>query len=84
MKLYNVVKSLALVSLGLSLGIFVSCTDRVGDNEFDKVTDGSTATKAANAKTAVGLLQKAVTLIHDAREHKYQYQFNLHIDNTSY
>ncbi len=83
MKLYNLVKSFSIVGLGLMLATSVSCTDKVGDNEFNKVSDGTTATKAADAKTAVGLLQQAVTLIHDAREHKYQYQFNLHIDNYS-
>ncbi len=81
MKLYNVVKSLGTVGLGLMLATSVSCTDKVGDNDINVVNNGTTATKAADAKTAVGLLQKAVTLIHDAREHKYQYQFSLHIDN---
>ncbi len=61
--------------------VFSSCTDKVGDNEFNTIKNGSTSTKVTDAATAVGLLQGAMPLVHDSREHKYQYQFNLHIDN---
>ncbi len=82
MNLYRIVKGFAYLSLtSLVIATASSCTDKVGDNEFNTVKDGTTATKTNNEDTAVGLLQKAMGLVHDAREHKYQYQFNLHIDN---
>lgn len=59
----------------------ISCVDRVGDNEFNIINDGSTETKDATVEVAKGHLQEAMFRIHDSREHKYQYQFNLHIDN---
>lgn len=55
------------------------CTDEVGDAEIN-VIQGNFA-KAASAEVAEGMLKDAMYLLHDAREHKYQYQFNLHIDN---
>ncbi|KGN97119.1 SusD/RagB family nutrient-binding outer membrane lipoprotein [Porphyromonas sp. COT-290 OH3588] len=79
---YKLIKTLGLGTLGLTLALS-SCTDKVGDNEFDNINNGSTSQKAATVQTAVGLLKGAMPLIHDAREHKYQYQFNLHIDNYS-
>lgn len=79
---YKLIKTLGLGALGLTLALS-SCTDKVGDNEFDNINNGSTSQKAATVETAVGLLKGAMPLIHDAREHKYQYQFNLHIDNYS-
>lgn len=79
---YKFIKTLGLGALGLTLACS-SCTDKVGDNEFDNINNGSTSQRAATVETAVGLLKGAMPLIHDAREHKYQYQFNLHIDNYS-
>lgn len=64
----------ACVLLGLN-----ACTDEMGDAEIG-VIKGSAKT-VADLKTAEGMLFESMFLIHDAREHKYQYQFNLHIDN---
>lgn len=80
MKVNSVFKSVGAFSLALTLSL-VSCTDRVGDNEFNIINNGSTSTQVTDAQTAVGLLREAMGLVHDARVHKYQYQFNLHIDN---
>lgn len=57
-----------------------SCTDKVGDNEFNISTGGDFQT-VADVETATGLLRAGMRLMHDDRVHKYQYQFNLHIDN---
>jgi hypothetical protein len=56
-----------------------SCTDEFGDAEINLIT-GSTDS-VADLETAKGMMLEAMPLIHDLREHKYQYQWNLHIDN---
>lgn len=61
--------------------LITSCTDKVGDNEFNNINNGTNSQKVTEASTAIGLLQEAMYLMHDSRVHKYQYQFNLHIDN---
>lgn len=80
MKVNGVFKKVSVLSLAFVLSVS-ACTDKVGDNEFDNINNGSTSTSVADAKTASGLLREAMALLHDARVHKYQYQFNLHIDN---
>lgn len=77
----NTINKLIKASI-LSLAVILtSCVDRVGDNEFNVIKDGSTEKKDATVDVAKGHLQEAMFRIHDSREHKYQYQFNLHIDN---
>lgn len=77
--MYNkFVKIFGAVALMIAL---TGCTDKVGDNEFNITSNGSNSQEATTIETAVGLLKGAMPLIHDSREHKYQYQFNLHIDN---
>jgi hypothetical protein len=56
-----------------------SCTDEFGDAEINLIT-GSTDS-VADLATAKGMMLEVMPLIHDLREHKYQYQWNLHIDN---
>ncbi len=58
-----------------------SCTDEVGDNEINLIQGSSDSVN--DVAVASGMLKDAMYLVHDSREHKYQYQFNLHIDNYS-
>lgn len=69
-----------LVVVGTTL-LVSSCVDRVGDNQFNIIQGGGSSDSLATAEIAEGSLKAAMPLIHDSREHKYQYQFNLHIDN---
>lgn len=70
------------VVAGMLGGSFLSsCTDEVGSVEIMKVS-GSTDS-VATVDLAAGMMLEAVALVHDIREHKYQYQFNLHIDAYS-
>lgn len=63
-------------------GTFLSsCTDEMGSVELTKVS-GSTDS-VATVDLAKGMMLEALTLVHDVREHKYQYQFNLHVDAYS-
>lgn len=77
-------KALATLFIASAVAMIPACTDAVGDNEIGKL-DGPTGSvsKDATVEAATGHLQEAMGLIHDARVHKYQYQFNLHIDNYS-
>ncbi len=59
--------------------LMTSCTDEVGDSEINIIQGSADSVK--DVSTAVGMLKEAMYLVHDSREHKYQYQFNLHIDN---
>ncbi|MEG1723415.1 MAG: hypothetical protein RR303_10575, partial [Bacteroidales bacterium] len=61
--------------------ILSSCTDEMGSVELTKVS-GSTDS-VATVDLAKGMMLEALTLVHDVREHKYQYQFNLHVDAYS-
>lgn len=69
-----------LLSMAMG-GTFTSCTDEVGDVEIN-VVKGS-VDSCATVDVAKGMMFQALALVHDTREHKYQYQFNLHIDNYS-
>lgn len=67
---------------GVLGGSFISsCTDEMGSVELTKVS-GSTDS-VATVDLAKGMMLEALALVHDVREHKYQYQFNLHIDAYS-
>ena len=56
-----------------------SCTDEFGDVELDIIK--GTTDSVADLEIAKGMMLAVMPLIHDLREHKYQYQWNLHIDN---
>ncbi|MDR2041745.1 MAG: SusD/RagB family nutrient-binding outer membrane lipoprotein [Tannerella sp.] len=56
-----------------------SCTDEFGDVELNLI-HGSTHS-VADLETAKGMMLEAIPRIHELREHQYQYQWNLHIDN---
>ncbi len=72
--------SIKFFSLLMAFSVIATgCTDEVGDAEIN-VIQGNFA-KVASVEIAEGMLKDAMYLLHDAREHKYQYQFNLHIDN---
>ncbi|QZE14230.1 SusD/RagB family nutrient-binding outer membrane lipoprotein [Halosquirtibacter laminarini] len=58
---------------------FISCTDEVGDAEIGVIKGSSTT--ISDVDVAQNMLLESMYLIHDSRSHKYQYQFNLHIDN---
>lgn len=62
-------------------GNFAACTDDFGSVEITKVS--GSADSVASIDLAKGMMLEAMALIHDTREHKYQYQFNLHIDAYS-
>lgn len=65
-----------------SLLTTVACGDSLLDDMSvnDEIVSGEIAT-AETKDQAAGMFLQAQSLIHDLREHKYQYQFNLHIDN---
>lgn len=79
----NISKKVIPLLLISALGgnIISSCTDEVGSVELTKVS-GSTDS-VASVDLAKGMMLEALALVHDTREHKYQYQFNLHIDAYS-
>ncbi|MDR1436598.1 MAG: SusD/RagB family nutrient-binding outer membrane lipoprotein, partial [Candidatus Symbiothrix sp.] len=58
-----------------------SCTDKFGDIEVNLIA--GSADSVASLETAKGMMLEAMPLIHDLREHSFQYQRNLHIDNYS-
>lgn len=77
-------KSLVTLVFAMAVAMTPSCTDQVGDEQFQKL-EGPTGSvsKDVTVQAATGHLQEAMARIHDDRVHKYQYQFNLHIDNYS-
>jgi hypothetical protein len=68
-----------LMSMLMTMGNLCSCTDQFGDVEINLISGSSDS--VADIETAKGMMLKAMPLIHDLREHQYQYQWNLHIDN---
>lgn len=79
MKINKIAIRASILSIATGLA-FTSCTDKVGDNEFNTVTT-ATSDSVSDVSTALGMLQQAMYRLHDSRVHQYQYQFNLHIDN---
>lgn len=69
--------TLGIVIVSLSFTLF-SCVDKIGDSEINMI-QGSSDT-VSTSQVALGMLKEGMMLMHDTREHKYQYQFNLHID----
>lgn len=65
-----------------SLLTTVACGDSLLDDisANDEIVTGDVAT-AETKDQAAGMFLQAQGLLHDLREHKYQYQFSLHIDN---
>ena len=61
--------------------MMASCYDGVEDNLAGGNTMEQAVDSVSNISTAAGLLITAQEQLIDKREHKYQYQFNLHIDN---
>lgn len=59
----------------------VSCYDGVEYNSGANSKQEHAIDSVSSVETAAGLLVSAQQLLIDTREHKYQYQFNLHIDN---
>ena len=74
----SIIKSFILAFSLCSFALW-SCTDEVGDAEINVIQGSSKTVK--DVSTAEGMLKEAMYRVHDSREHKYQYQFNLHIDN---
>jgi hypothetical protein len=71
-------KQFCIIALTI-LSVISSCTDKFGDVEINLITGRSDS--VANVETAKGMMLEVMPLIHDLREHQYQYQWNLHIDN---
>lgn len=65
----------------ISILILTGCYDGVNDNLKANSTMEHATDSVSSISTAAGLLITAQELLIDKREHKYQYQFNLHIDN---
>ena len=61
--------------------ILSGCYDGVADNLKANSTMEHATDSVSSVATAAGLLITAQELLIDKREHKYQYQFNLHLDN---
>ena len=59
--------------------MMASCYDGVEDNLAGGNTMEQAVDSVSNISTAAGLLITAQEQLIDKREHKYQYQFNLHI-----
>ncbi|MEG2947103.1 MAG: hypothetical protein RR837_10225, partial [Bacteroidales bacterium] len=84
MKIQKLLYSSCLVRMMFSASLLVAagCGDSLLDdmNVNDEIVSGDIAT-AETKDQAAGMFLQAQSMIHDLREHKYQYQFNLHIDN---
>lgn len=61
--------------------VLTGCYDGVVDNLKSNSTMEHATDSVSSISTAAGLLITAQELLIDKREHKYQYQFNLHMDN---
>lgn len=59
----------------------MSCYDGVEYNSGANSTQEHAIDSVSSVSTAAGMLITAQQQLIDSREHKYQYQFNLHIDN---
>ncbi len=73
------IKNQLFTGIIASVFCITACTDHMGDAEIN-LFSGS-ATSVADVATAEGMLYDVMYKIHDSREHQYQYQTNLHIDN---
>lgn len=71
----------SFIAFILLLGGMSSCVDNFGDVEYDLIIGGASADSVPDIETAKGMMLDVMTRIHDSKEHQYQYQFNLHIDN---
>ncbi|WP_195333487.1 SusD/RagB family nutrient-binding outer membrane lipoprotein [Bacteroides salyersiae] len=82
MKIHKRITSGIHLLMASSALFFTGCGDSLLDslNENIEIIEGG-GSVAQTVDQASGMFLEAQALVHDTREHKYQYQFNLHIDN---